>query len=107
MSTEAAARQRTVQLRRYRIVDGELEAFLEWWRSRLLPARRAFGFVLESALVIPETNEFVWAVSTEGDEAAFARLDAAWAASPERVVAFEGVPQRVASMDLRIAVPAV
>jgi hypothetical protein len=99
--------QRTVQLRRYRIVDGELDAFVSWWRERLLPARQAFGFVLESALVVPETAEFVWAVSAEGDEAAFARLDAAWAASPERVVAFEGVPQRVAAMDLKIAVPAL
>ncbi|MBW4040591.1 MAG: hypothetical protein HIU86_00475 [Acidobacteria bacterium] len=98
---------RTVQLRRYRIVEGELPAFLDWWRSRLLPARQAFGFRLESAFVVPATDEFVWAVSAAGDEAAFALLDAAWAASPERVVAFDGVPQRVASMDLRIAVPAL
>lgn len=99
--------ERTVQLRRYRIVEGELPAFVEWWRTRLLPARRAFGFVLETALVVPETDEFVWAVSAAGDEAAFRTLDAAWTASPERVAAFDGVPQRVASMDLRIAVPAV
>jgi hypothetical protein len=98
---------RTVQLRRYRIVGGELPAFVDWWRTRLLPARQAFGFRLESALVVPETDEFVWAVSAEGDEADFARLDAAWAASPERVVAFDGVPKRVASMDLRIALPAL
>ena len=98
--------QRTVQLRRYRIVDGELDAFVAWWRTRLLPAREAFGFRLESALVVPETQEFVWSVSVAGDEAAFARLDAAWTASPERAAAFEGVPQRVAAMDLRIAVPA-
>jgi hypothetical protein len=98
---------RTVQLRRYRIVEGELPAFVEWWRTRLLPARQAFGFVLEFSLVVPETDEFVWAVSVEGDEAAFTALDAAWTSSPERVVAFEGVPQRVAAMDLKIAVPAV
>ena len=107
MSQESAAQDRTVQLRRYRIIDGELPEFLDWWRSRLLPARLAFGFVLEAAFVVPETDEFVWAVSVAGDEAAFAELDAAWTASPERVTAFEGVPQRVASMDLRIAVPAV
>ncbi|MGN6446669.1 hypothetical protein [Amnibacterium sp.] len=99
--------ERTVQLRRYRIVEGELPAFLDWWRSRLLPARQAYGFRLESALVVPETGEFVWAVSAEGDEAAFAALDAAWAGSGERAAVFEGVPQRVAAMDLRIAVPAV
>jgi hypothetical protein len=99
--------ERTLQLRRYRIVDGELDAFVEWWRSRLLPARLAYGFALESALVVPETDEFVWCVSAAGDEQEFAGLDAAWTASPERAAAFEGVPQRVAAMDLRIAVPAV
>lgn len=98
---------RTVQLRRYRIVEGELPAFVDWWRARLLPARLAFGFVLESAFVVPETDEFVWAVSVAGDEAAFGALDAAWTVSAERKAAFDGVPQRVASMDLRIAVPAV
>jgi hypothetical protein len=96
----------TTQLRRYRIVAGELDAFVDWWRTRLLPAREAFGFTLDFALVVPETDEFVWAVSVDGDEAAFSRLDAAWTASPERAAAFDGVPQRVASMDLRIAVPA-
>ena len=101
------AGERTVQLRRYRIVEGELPAFVDWWRDRLLPARQAFGFALESALVVAETDEFVWAVSVPGDAAAFARLDAAWTSSPERAAAFEGVPQRVASMDLRIATPAL
>jgi hypothetical protein len=98
---------RTVQLRRYRVVEGEMQAFVDWWRSRLLPARLAFGFSLETALVVPETDEFVWAVSGAGDGAAFAALDAAWTASPERAAAFEGVPKRVATMDLRIAVPAL
>ena len=101
------SQERTVQLRRYRVVDGEMDAFTDWWRSRLLPARIAYGFTLESAYVVPETDEFVWAVSAEGGAEAFGRLDAAWAASPERAAAFEGVPQRVASMDLRIVVPAV
>ena len=99
--------ERTVQLRRYRIVDGELPAFLDWWRGPLLAARQAFGFVLETALIVEATNEFVWAVSVAGDQAAFARLDAAWTASPERAVVFAGVPQRVASMELQFAVPAV
>ena len=97
---------RTVQLRRYTIVEGELAAFSAWWRERLLPARQAFGFTLEFALAVPETDEFLWAVSAEGDAEAFARLDTAWAESPERRLVFEGVPQRVASMDLRIAQPA-
>lgn len=98
---------RTVQLRRYRVVEGQLDDFVEWWRDRLLPARIAFGFTLESALIVPETDEFVWSVSVGGDEEAFARLDAAWTASPERAAAFDGVPRRVESMDLRMAVPAI
>jgi hypothetical protein len=101
------SQDRTVQLRRYHVVEGEMDAFVDWWRSRLLPARVAYGFTLECAYVVPETDEFVWAVSAEGDAEAYGRLDAAWTASPERAAAFEGVPQRVASMDLRIVVPAV
>ena len=97
---------RTVQLRRYRIAPGELAAFTAWWRDVLLPAREAFGFALEFAVTVPETDEFVWAVSAEGDEAAFARIDAAWTGSPERALAFEGVPQRVESMQLHLAAPA-
>ena len=100
------AEGRTVQLRRYRIVGGEMAAFTAWWRGTLLPAREAFGFSLEFAVVVPETDEFVWAVSAEGDEEAFARIDTAWTESPERALAFQGVPQRVAEMDLRLAEPA-
>ena len=96
----------TTQLRRYRINPGELPVFTEWWRTRLLPARQAFGFRLEFAVSVPETEEFVWAVSVEGDAAAFAELDAAWTASPERAAAFEGEPKHVAEMDLRLAEPA-
>ncbi len=97
---------RTVHLRRYRIESGELEAFTGWWRDVLLPAREAFGFALEFAVSVPETDEFVWAVSAPGGADEFARLDRAWAASPERASAFVGVPQRVTSMDLRTAEPA-
>ena len=97
---------RTVQLRRYRVDPGELVAFTGWWRDRLLPAREEFGFTLEFAVAVPETDEFVWAVSSAGDAAAFSALDAARAASPQRAAAFEGVPNRVVSMDLRLAEPA-
>jgi hypothetical protein len=97
---------RTTQLRRYRLIAGELPAFLAWWRSRLVPAREAFGFVIEFAVVVPETEEFVWAVSVAGDETAFTALDEAWTASPERAAAFAGEPKHVAAMDLRFAEPA-
>lgn len=95
--------ERTTQLRRYRMVPGELDPFLDWWRGRCVPAREASGFRVEFAVAVAATDEFVWAVSAAGDEVAFTRLDAAWVASPERAVAFEGVPQRVASFDLQFA----
>ncbi|MFD1723085.1 hypothetical protein [Amnibacterium endophyticum] len=97
---------RTVQLRRYRIVPGELPAFTAWWRETLLPAREAFGFRLEFAVAVPETDEFVWAVSADGDADAFATIDAAWAGSSERAACFVDVPQRVTASDLRLAEPA-
>ncbi len=98
--------ERTVQLRRYRIAPGAMADFTGWWRGTLLPAREAFGFRLEFAVTVPETDEFVWAVSTEGGPEDFARIATAWDESPERALCFEGVPQRVLSMDLRIAGPA-
>jgi antibiotic biosynthesis monooxygenase (ABM) superfamily enzyme len=97
---------RTTQLRRYRIVPGTMDDFVAWWSALLLPARVAFGFRLEGAWSVPETDEFVWTVSAAGDETAFRELDAAWAASPERAKAFEGQPQRVAESVLHLATPA-
>src|SRR3978361_1784108 len=94
--------QKTVQLRRYDIIPGELDAFVEWWTTRLEPGRSAFGYTLLFAYVLRETNEFVWAVSAPGDAAAFEKLDAEWMQSDERKVVFDGVPQRVAKKTLAL-----
>jgi hypothetical protein len=40
-------------------------------------------------------DEFVWAVSSRGNEAAFTTLEQEDNALPERAKALEGVPQRV------------
>ena len=96
---------RTTQLRRYRIVPGELEAFVAWWRDLLVPARDAYGYRVEGAWSVPSTDEFVWVVSVAGDAAALEHLDAAWAASPERAVVFAGVPKRVAESVVTVADP--
>ena len=96
---------RTIQLRRYRIADGELPAFRAWFTERLIPARVAHGFRIEFAYAVPETNEFVWAVSAEGDREAFRAVDERYAASPERAAAFEGVPQRVETATLTLVEP--
>ena len=101
--SDAGTEGRTVQLRRYRIVVGELPAFLDWWRERIVPAREAHGFRVEFAYAVPENDEFVWAVSVEGDREAFRAVDERYASSEERRKAFEGVPQRIDTATIAIA----
>ncbi len=83
---------RTVQLRRYRLFPEVVEEFLEWWRSPFFAAREAAGFRIEFGVFVPESGEFVWAVSAPGDRAAFEALEQAWMTSPERERIFEGRP---------------
>lgn len=94
---------RTVQLRRYRIVPGELPAFIDWWRERIVPARELHGFQVEFAFAVPENDEFVWAVSVAGDRDAFRAVDERYAASDERRKAFEGQPKRIDTATIAIA----
>lgn len=94
-------RVKTIQLRRYTLVDGEYEAFVEWWRGAMPAVRPAAGFTIEFAYGLRDTNEFVWAVSAPGDRDEFLRLEAAYMASDARAAVFAGVPQRVAVYDVR------
>jgi len=92
---------KTIQLRRYTLVDGEYDAFLEWFQGAMPRVRPAAGFTIEFAYGLRETNEFVWAVSTPGDRDAFLALEQAYMASEARAEAFAGVPQRVAEYHVR------
>ena len=87
---------RTIQLRRYTLVEGEYDAFVAWWEGCMPRVRPAAGFAIEFAYGLRETNEFVWAVSAEGDQDAFLALEKEYMASDARAEAFAGVPQRVA-----------
>ena len=82
----------TVQLRRYTITPGDMDAFVEWWH-KLVPAREKYGFRVLFALVDESANEFTWAVSHDGD---FDEVEKTYNASPERAAVFAGVPDRVA-----------
>ncbi|WP_430645887.1 hypothetical protein [Agromyces sp. GXS1127] len=93
---------KTIQLRRYTLVDGEYDAFVAWWNEWMPRVRPAAGFAIEFAYGIRETNEFVWAVSAPGDADAFRALEAAYLASERRAAAFDGVPQRVAVYDIAL-----
>lgn len=77
----------TVQLRRYRIAEGELDGFVLWFR-RAAKTRARFGFTVEFAYLNREVGEFVWAVSHPGDSAAFDEAEASWRIDPERAAVF-------------------
>lgn len=96
---------RTVQLRRYQAVPGQLPDFVAWFTERLVPARVAHGFTIEFAYALPGSDEFVWAVSVAGDADAFRAVDERYTASAERAAAFDGVPKRVESMVLSLVQP--
>jgi hypothetical protein len=92
---------KTIQLRRYLLVDGEYDAFLEWWQGAMPAVRPPAGFTIDFAYGVRETNEFVWAVSVDGDRDEFLRLEEAYLASDARAGVFAGVPQRVAEYNVR------
>lgn len=73
------------QLREYRIRAGELDRFVEAWRTKLAPVRRACGFEIAGAWTVPDDHRFVWLLVHPGDWEAFAEADAAYFASPGRV----------------------
>jgi NIPSNAP len=82
----------TVQLRRYQILPAEMDAFVEWWPT-ILPAREQYGFEVIFAFVDESTNQFIWAVSHNGD---FDEAERIYMASPQRAAVFANVPRRVA-----------
>ncbi len=70
------------QLRRYTINRGKMDAFVEAWKTGVVPLRRRAGFRIVGAWVVRERNEFVWLMSYEGDD--WEARDKAYYASPER-----------------------
>jgi hypothetical protein len=86
----------SVQLRRYEIKPGEMEAFLTAVRAAF-PVREQYGFRVAFALVDEERNEFTWAVAHEGD---FAAAEAAYYESPERAALPANPADHIAVMHL-------
>ncbi|GAA1055561.1 hypothetical protein GCM10017608_29850 [Agromyces luteolus] len=93
---------KTIQLRRYTLVDGEYDAFVAWWDEWMPRVRSEAGFAIEFAYGIRDASQFVWAVSAPGDADAFRALEAEYLASDARAAAFDGVPQRVAVYDIAL-----
>ena len=93
---------KTIQLRRYTLVDGEYDAFLAWWKEWMPRVRPAAGFTIEFAYGLPERNEFVCAVSAVGVRDAVLAREEVYLASDGRAEAFDGLPQRVAEYNVRL-----
>ncbi|GAA2025984.1 hypothetical protein GCM10009819_06330 [Agromyces tropicus] len=97
----------TVQLRRYEVGADALDAFVDWWREHLVPARRAAGFEIEFACALPGTGEFVWAVSTPGEPEQFAGAEQAYLNSPQRSAAMDALPAPIVSRRVDVAITLV
>ena len=95
-----------VQLRDYRIVPGELDRWVDEWRTHLAPLRRACGFEVAGAWRVPEEGRFVWLLVHRGGWAAFEAADAAYFASPERA-GFDPDPARLIVEQRNVRVEAV
>lgn len=61
------------QLRIYKIQDGKMEEWLAGWIGGVRPLRLKFGFRIDGAWVVPDTNIFVWILRHEGPEGFEAR----------------------------------
>ncbi|MCW2683134.1 MAG: hypothetical protein JWP33_1047 [Blastococcus sp.] len=92
----------TVQLRRYVVEPGRMEDLLAWFPALVL-VREQYGFRVLFALADREHDTFTWAVSYDGDQAAFTERVAAYDASPERAAVFESFPRCIASMEVGFA----
>lgn len=99
----ASPSARTVQLRRYEFAPGDMEAFVRWWSTRLVPVRLAAGFTIEFAYSLPDHNEFIWAVSVAGDQALFTSVESSYRTSPERDIAFSAAPPQALAQHIAFA----
>jgi len=86
---------KTVQIRRYALVPDMYDEFLAWWDANMPKLRTQFGFAIEFGYGDRAANEFVWAVSVDGDQAEFERRMDPYMGSPERAAVFAENPERM------------
>lgn len=91
------------QLRRYDVVDGQMDSLLAWMPT-ILAVREQFGFTVEFMYADRDNNQLVWAVSHPGD---FEAVQDEYTNSPERAAAFEGQPKRIEEMYVSMVDPVI
>jgi len=83
MALDSPAVASTFQLRMYTVKPGEMADWLQEWKEKVAPLRRKFGFEIQGAWTIEESNRFVWILSHSGPQP-WADADRAYYESPER-----------------------
>jgi hypothetical protein len=73
----------TWQLREYTVKPGEMDAWLEEWREKIVPLRRRFGFEILGAWNVDGTDQFVWIIGYAGPKS-WPEADAEYYQAPER-----------------------
>ena len=72
------------QLRDYRIRAGDLDRFVQEWRTNLAPLRQSLGFQIPAAWTVPAEDRFIWLLVHSDGWDAFDQADADYFASPGR-----------------------
>jgi hypothetical protein len=60
-----------------------MDAFIDTWRSGVVPLRRAFGYRIDGAWVSRDEHRFAWVVSYDGS-LSWEENEARYYAAPER-----------------------
>jgi hypothetical protein len=89
----------TVQLRRYVMEPGRLDALVAWFPA-IVEVREQFGFRVLFALADRERQIFTWAVELDGDLQHFREVEAVYNDSAERAAAFETFPGGIADREI-------
>jgi hypothetical protein len=70
-------------LRDFIVKEGEMDEWVEEWRSKVVPLRLRFGFKVVGAWKLEDTR-FVWILSYTGKKGDFGRMNERYYNSKER-----------------------
>ena len=73
----------TWQVREYTVKPGEMQAWLDEWRAKIVPLRQKFGFHVLGAWTVDGTDQFIWVISYRGPKP-WQEADAEYYGSTER-----------------------
>lgn len=93
----------TAELRIYTINKGRLNDFVQAWAAGVYPLRLKKGYRIDGAWIIRERNEFVWLLSSDGDD--WVAQERSYYASPERAAINPDPAQYIAKAEKWLLTP--